>query len=98
MNDGRGPADFKISRGSDDKTIVEFKLAKNTHLRRNLEKQAEIYQRASDAEHAIKVIVYFTAEELEKVQRILVDLGLAASPDIVLIDARADNKPSGSKA
>ena len=98
VNDGRGPADFKVSRGSRDKTIVEFKLAKNTHLRRNLEKQAEIYKRASDAGHGIKVIVYFTAEELERVQMILADLGIVGSPDIVLIDARADNKPSGSKA
>lgn len=37
-NDGRGPADFKISRGAYDKTLVEFKLAKNTQLRRNLKK------------------------------------------------------------
>jgi hypothetical protein len=31
-NDGRGPVDFKISRGAKDKTLVEMKLAKNTHL------------------------------------------------------------------
>jgi hypothetical protein len=48
-NDGRGPADFKISKGSADKTLVEFKLAKNTHLERNLRKQSEIYEKASDA-------------------------------------------------
>uniref|UniRef100_UPI000476CA80 hypothetical protein n=1 Tax=Asticcacaulis benevestitus TaxID=347481 RepID=UPI000476CA80 len=30
-NDGRGPVDFKISRGR-DKTLVEMKLAKNTIL------------------------------------------------------------------
>jgi hypothetical protein len=29
-NDGRGPVDFKISKGSGDKTLVEFKLASNT--------------------------------------------------------------------
>lgn len=29
-NDGRGPVDFKISRGAHDKTLVEMKLAKNT--------------------------------------------------------------------
>jgi hypothetical protein len=63
VNDGRGPADYKVSRGSGDKTIVEMKLAKNTHLGRNLEKQAEIYQKASDAKSAIKAIIYFTEEE-----------------------------------
>ena len=98
VNDGRGPADFKISRGAADKTIVEMKLAKNTQLKRNLERQVEIYKKASDAKLAIKVIMFFTAEEEERVATILAELGLSDSKDIVLIDARRDNKPSGSKA
>jgi len=97
-NDGRGPVDFKISRGAKDKTLVEFKLASNTQLKRNLKRQAETYQKASDALKSIKVIVYRSAAELKKVQRILKDLKLLADPDVVLIDARRDNKPSGSKA
>ncbi len=98
VNDGRGSADFKVSRGSRDKTIVEFKLASNKQLRRNLEKQTEIYQKASDAETGIKVIVYFTAQELAKVEAILQDLGLLTNPNVVLIDGRLDNKPSASAA
>ena len=98
VNDGRGPADFKISRGAKDKTIVEMKLAKNTHLRRNLQKQAEIYKKASDAQDAIKVILFFTEEEEQRVHEILQGLGMLDNPDIFLIDARSDNKPSGSKA
>jgi hypothetical protein len=98
VNDGRGPADFKVSRGALDKTIVEFKLASNRQLERNLQKQAEIYQAASDASHGMKVIVYFSEAEYERVQRILKALGLERSPDIILIDARPDNKPSASKA
>ncbi|MGO8976285.1 MAG: hypothetical protein ACLQNV_22530 [Steroidobacteraceae bacterium] len=97
-NDGRGPADFKIARGARDKTIVEMKLAKNTQLKRNLKNQAEIYKAASDAEHAIKVILVFSAEEEERVAEILKELGLLDHPDVILIDARRDNKPSGSKA
>lgn len=98
VNDGRGPADYKISRGSQDKTIVEFKLAKNSQLRRNLEKQAEIYKKASDAKRTIKVVIYFSAAELERVEGILENLKLTSNPDVVLIDARADNKPAGSRA
>jgi len=98
VNDGRGPSDFKISRGAKDKTIVEMKLAKNTHLKRNLQKQAEVYKKASDAHHAIKVILFFTPEEEEHTLEILEELNMLNNPDIVLIDARADNKPSGSKA
>lgn len=98
VNDGRGPVDFKISRGSYDKSLVEFKLAKNTHLRRNLEKQVEIYKKASDAPNALKVILFFTDGELEKITKIFNDLGLHDHPDVILIDGRATNKPSGSKA
>ncbi len=97
-NDGRGPADFKISRGARDKTIIELKLASNSQLRNNLQKQAEIYMRASDASHSLKGILYFTREDELKVAKILKELKLENDESIVLIDARSDNKPSGSKA
>lgn len=98
VNNGRGPVDFKASRGSFDKTIVEFKLASNTQLRRNLQNQVEIYQKANDTGRALKVITYFRAEELAKVGDTLKELDLSNSEDIILIDARKDNKPSASKA
>jgi hypothetical protein len=98
VDDGRGPADFKISRGSSDKTIVEFKLASNTQLKRNLQKQTEIYMKASDADQGLKVLFYFTGREYGKVVAILDELGLKGDPNIILIDARSDNKPSASKA
>lgn len=98
VNDGRGPVDFKISRGSRDKSLVEFKLASNTKLRRNLEKQVEIYKAASDSPNALKVILFFTEQKYTKVLKVLQDLGLERNPDVVLIDGRADNKPSASTA
>ena len=98
-NDGRGPADFKISRGAADKTIVEFKLAKNTQLERNLQKQCEVYELASDTTYpSIKAILYFDDSQYEKVARILKRLGLERNQNIVLIDACDYNKPSGSRA
>lgn len=98
VNDGRGPVDFKISRGHSDKTLVEFKLASNPQLSRNLQKQLEIYKKASDAEKGYKVIFYFTRQELNRVNRILKELKMMGDPYIILIDARKDNKPSASKA
>jgi hypothetical protein len=97
-NEGRGPVDFKISRGAADKSLVEFKLASNTKLRQNLEKQVEIYKRAHDTDKAIKAILFFTDEEETKVRKVLSELGLAGEKYIVLIDARNDNKPSASTA
>jgi hypothetical protein len=98
-NDGRGPVDFKVSRGAPDKTLVEFKLAKNTQLERNLAKQTETYEKASDPTNpSLKAILYFSEEQFFRVQRILEKLEMSRDPNIVLIDASADNKPSGSKA
>jgi hypothetical protein len=98
VNDGRGPADYKISRGATDKTLVEFKLASNSQLKRNLEKQLDIYKKASDAEAGFKVIIYFTEQEYMRVQSILRELKMADDPNIILVDAISENKPSASKA
>jgi hypothetical protein len=97
-NAGRGPVDFKVSRGAADKTLVEFKLASNSKLKQNLEKQVEIYERAHDTDKAIKVILFFSEEEEVKVNKILNELGLGNERYIVLIDCRDDNKPSASRA
>lgn len=96
-NSGRGPVDFNVARGR-QKSLVELKIASNTKLEQNLKKQAEIYKVAADAQTIIKAIVYFSSSKLLKINRILKKLGLLGHKDVVLIDARSDNKPSGSKA
>lgn len=96
-NEGRGPVDFKISKGAKDKTLVEFKLASNKKLRQNLENQVEIYKKAHDTDKAIKVILYFSLEEESKVRKVLKDLGIENEKYVVLIDARKDSKISASR-
>jgi hypothetical protein len=98
VNNGRGPVDFKISRGSADSTLVEFKLASNSKLKNNLEKQVEVYKKANNTKKAIKVVVYFTELERNKVHKILDDLGLKDDKSIILINARSDDKVSASNA
>lgn len=98
VNNGRGPVDFKASRASLDKSLIEFKLASNTKLKQNLQNQVEIYKQANNTDRALKIITYFREEELLRVEGILKELGLSKCEDIILIDARADNKPSASKA
>jgi hypothetical protein len=97
-DDGRGPVDFKISRGAKDKSLVEFKLASNTQLKRNLANQVPVYEKAAGSWQSLKVVLYFTDFERARVIKILEELKIKDSRDIILIDARADNKPSGSKA
>ena len=95
---GRGPVDFTVSRGAHDKSLVEFKLAGNTHLRRNLQKQVDVYKKSAGAQKTIKAVVYFTHQQRRRVEAILRELKMAGDPSIVLIDARRDDKPSGSRA
>lgn len=98
VNNGRGPVDFKISRGNKDKTLIEFKLASNSQLKRNLQNQVNIYEKANETNKSIKVILYFSEQELTKVNKILQELKLTKAGNIILIDARSDNKPSASTA
>jgi len=97
VNDGRGPVDFQVTGGPRDTTLVEFKLASNRRLAANLVSQLETYKKASSAQRGFKVIVYFTEAEGKRVQEILKDLKMEGDPYIVLIDARSDNKASGSR-
>lgn len=98
MNNGRGPVDFKVSRGAIDTSLIEFKLGSNSHLKRNLQKQVDIYKKANKTPDAVKVIVCYKAAQQRKVERILSELGLADDESVIVIDARNDNKPSASKA
>ena len=96
VNNGRGPVDFKVSKGRADKTLVEFKLASNSKLRQNLKHQVDVYEAANNTAKSIKVIMHFTNTELTRTNGILKDLGLFGRPDVVLIDACGSNKPSAS--
>ena len=98
VNNGRGPVDYKISRGSNDSTLVEFKLASNSRLKQNLAKQVEVYKAANQTKKSIKVILYFSEEELIRVKNVIKELEIKEGNELVLIDAQATNKPSGSNA
>lgn len=97
VNNGRGPVDFKISFGANDQTLIEFKLASNNQLKDNLREQAEIYAAANNRPHIIKVILFFTKEEEQRVINILKEIKMFGKENIILIDARNDNKISASK-
>lgn len=95
VNNGRGPADYKVSLGANDSTLVEFKLASNSSLKKNLQNQLEIYQAANNTQFGIKVIMYFTDEEKARLDAVLRDLNLDNKKNVITIDAR--RKVSASK-
>lgn len=96
VNNGRGPVDFKVSFGSSDQTLVEFKLAKNSKLKQNLKNQVGIYEKANATNQSMKVILYFTKSEYASIVRTLKQLHLENNENIILIDA-CNNKVSASK-
>ena len=61
-----------------------------------MKKQLEIYKKANKTEYGIKVIIYFTEDEYKRVIGILEELELTEDKNIVLIDARKDNKITAS--
>ena len=87
VNNGRGPADYVVSKGSNDKTVIEFKLASNSKIEQNLVKQVEVYKKANNTSNSIKAILYFDESEFQRVDSILKKLGLDDNPSVVLIDA-----------
>ncbi len=53
---------------------------------------------ANRTQKSVKVIICYTKADQVKVPKILKDLKLEGEESVVVIDARSDNKPSGSKA
>lgn len=96
VNNGRGPVDFKVSFGARNASLVEFKLASSSKLEANMKNQVGVYEKASGTKQSMKVIIYFTEAEHRKTMAALTRLELDRSLDVVLIDARPDNKQSAS--
>lgn len=97
VNNGRGPADYKVSYGGSDSTIVEFKLARSSSLEKNLLHQTEIYKKASKSINDIKVILCYTSSEITKVKKAVKKITSSdiVPENIVIIDASP--KESASK-
>ncbi|WP_146010223.1 hypothetical protein [Acidimangrovimonas sediminis] len=70
VNIGRGPVDFKLSRGSSLTALIEMKLAKNTKFWSGLEKQLPKYLQAEEARIGHFLIVTFTDADVERLNDI----------------------------
>jgi len=93
----RGPVDFTVSRGSKDKTVIEFKLAKSTKLKQNLQHQVEVYKKANDTDKAVIAILYFSQMEYLHLTTVLRELNLDSAENIILIDAQQKMSASNIK-
>lgn len=86
VNNGRGPVDFKVSKGSKDKTIIEFKLASNSKLRQNLLNQVEIYKQSNNTIKTIVVLFYFNEKDKDKLYKALEEFQLSNIENVIVID------------
>lgn len=98
-NNGRGQADFIVSKGMNNQNIIEFKLASNSSLG-HVFTQIKIYEAANCTDGSLVVIFYFTEEEKRFAEKVIEDSGYKSAIDesIFLIDCRKDNKKSASIA
>lgn len=83
-----------MSKGSVDKSLIEIKLASNSQLKRNLQNQVEVYEKANGTRTSVKMIVCYTEADVAKVDAVLKELDLRGEKSIVVIThARTTNLP-----
>lgn len=98
-NAGRGPVDFKLSKGHKNKIVVEIKLTTGNILQGYV-KQTRIYEKSEDAKASYFVVVQVTwkSKALKRVLKMEVDeekKGIR-HPSVVVVDGRY--KLSASKS
>jgi hypothetical protein len=86
VNNGSGPVDFKSSMGSKDKTIVEFKLARNSKFKQNVHPQGQVrvYEKSNNTKKSIKVFFCFNKSELKKVEKTIKDYQLNEKQVVII--------------
>lgn len=99
---GRGPVDFKVSRGTECKILIEMKLSSNGQYQHGLSRQLEIYK---DATENITDSYYIfidletnpkkSREKVDKLNKILATNETDIKTNLIIIDGKI--KPSASK-
>lgn len=99
-NAGRGPVDFKVSRGYSSRVTVEVKYSSNPHLRNGFTTQLPIYNEADRTDSSVYLIIR-TTESTAVIESVR-DLRQQATqqgnrvPEIIVVDGRLH--PSASRA
>jgi hypothetical protein len=92
VNSGRGPVDFKLSKGYADRVLVEVKWSKNSKLVHGFEVQLEEYAKA-EGTHSTVLLVIQVADSRASIDKIEALRGAAirdgkTAPEIKVIDGR----------
>lgn len=68
-NNGRGPVDFKMSKGHEAKVVVEVKLTSNSRIKNGLRKQLPEYMKAENAKHGFYLVVDLNNSGFTKIEK-----------------------------
>ena len=99
VDSGRGPVDFKISRGN-DKTVIEIKLTSNSDCVHGYASQIEEYAKSENTTNKIFVLIDNGKNSgrigaVEKKRKEMLEKGFHPS-DLVIIDAKP-KKPASQR-
>lgn len=97
-DEGRGPVDFKVSRGQ-EKTLIEVKLSSNSQYLHGYEVQVEEYGKAENTDKLVYVLVDIgnplKVKKLKELQKENIGQGKKV-PELIIIDSTP--KVSASRA
>lgn len=98
VNSGRGPVDFKLSKGYNTRVLVEVKWSKNSRLVHGYEVQVAEYSKAEQTQHTFFLVIRVTksVSSLETILALQADAirnGLRV-PEICVVDGRLKDSAS----
>ena len=100
VNSGRGPVDFKLSNGYDDRTLIEIKLTTNPNLLHGFNTQIQEYSKAEKTNKLIYLVIdnggsKNKVNELKKIYK--ENQEMRNKPLLIIVDARPKNSASKFK-
>ena len=99
INNGRGPVDFKLSKGANEKVLVEVKLSSNPQLEHGILSQLPIYMEQENTRRAIYLVIdNGHKKKIDKLIEIYNKFSDIEKEKIKIIIIDATIKPSASKA
>ncbi len=69
-NIGRGPVDFKFSKGYEDRVLLEVKLARNGKFWNGVTEQLPQYLKSEEVDKGVFMVIVYTDKEIEKNYRL----------------------------
>ncbi|WP_161600240.1 hypothetical protein [Serinicoccus marinus] len=104
VNRGRGPVDFKFSKGWEMRALLEIKRIHSSGFFTGASRQLPQYLKTEQIDYGVYLCVGYTDEDfsesrLKRVQETIDALGKEAKVTmrLVVVDARRTNKTSASK-